>query len=136
MTSIRPLIRTEHTGDDDTGRGLQNVRNGPERRHCHCGMAADDSGQTVNRNVVDREVQSQWWIPVDDHPHEEVIVGSDTPFRGVAGDGPVLLSDKDADSTPIRGPGQVIRAEGLDLDDPAAVTAIDFVSWELSMLSR
>ena len=28
-----------------------------------------------------------------------------------------------------------IRSEGLDPDDPAIVTAIDFVRWELSMLS-
>ncbi len=29
---------------------------------------------------------------------------------------------------------EAIRAEGPDRDDPAVVTAIDFVRWELSML--
>jgi hypothetical protein len=29
---------------------------------------------------------------------------------------------------------EAIRSEGLDPDDPAVVTAIDFVRWELSML--
>jgi len=27
-----------------------------------------------------------------------------------------------------------IRAEGLDPDDPAALTALDFVRWELQLL--
>jgi hypothetical protein len=31
---------------------------------------------------------------------------------------------------------EAIRAEGLDPDDQAVVTAIDLVRWELSMLSR
>jgi hypothetical protein len=31
---------------------------------------------------------------------------------------------------------EAIRAEGLDPDDPAVVTAIAFVRWELSMLGR
>ena len=34
------------------------------------------------------------------------------------------------------GEREAIRAEGLDPDDPAVVTAIDLVRWELSMLSR
>jgi hypothetical protein len=31
---------------------------------------------------------------------------------------------------------EAVRVEGLDPDDPAVVTAIDFVRWELSMLGR
>jgi hypothetical protein len=33
------------------------------------------------------------------------------------------------------GEREAIRAEGLDPDDPAVVTAIDLVRWELSMLN-
>jgi hypothetical protein len=29
---------------------------------------------------------------------------------------------------------EALRCEGLDPDDPAVVTAIDFVRWDLSML--
>lgn len=29
---------------------------------------------------------------------------------------------------------EAIRAEGLDPEDPAVITALDFVSWELELL--
>lgn len=31
---------------------------------------------------------------------------------------------------------EAIRAEGLDPDDPAVLTRLDFVSWELELLGR
>jgi hypothetical protein len=31
---------------------------------------------------------------------------------------------------------QALRAEGLDLDDPAVIAAIDLVRWELSLIGQ
>jgi hypothetical protein len=71
---------------------------------CHRGLAADDTRQAVNRKVVNREIQSQRWKSIDDHPHQEAAVSSNTSLKSVAGDGPILLSNKDFQAVSIRRP--------------------------------
>jgi hypothetical protein len=47
--------------------------------------------------------------------------------RGHCGTRPGSYDPRDAEER------QALRAEGLDLDDPAVIAAIDLVRWELSL---
>lgn len=87
------------------------IRRGPARAGLMTGPQLPDP-QTIGPTVT--------------FPSHELIALRPDPLGTV---GTLPASNGDMDDTE----GEVIRADGFDPDDPAVVTAIDFVRWQLSM---